>query len=195
VEFQEVLRRRHMVRAFSDEALDPRTTERVIANALRAPSAGFTQGWAFLVFEGPEQTATFWDASFATASDRQTFTYPGLLLAPLVIVILADKDAYLTRYAEVDKGRAPESAWPVPWWFVDSAYAALLMLLTAVDADLGALFFGLPRSEAVMEAFGVPANLLPLGAVAVGHPAPDRQSPSLARGWRPMDDVVHRAHW
>ena len=35
----------------------------------------------------------------------------------------------------------------------------------------------------------------PIGAVALGWPAPDEPSPSLARGRRPLDDVVHRGRW
>ena len=60
MEFQEVVRRRRMVRNFDERPLSSDTVDRIVANGLRAPSAGFTQGWAFVVLEG-EQTATFWD--------------------------------------------------------------------------------------------------------------------------------------
>ena len=52
MEFQEVVRRRRMVRNYDpDRPVPPEVRERILANALRAPSAGFSQGWAFLVLE------------------------------------------------------------------------------------------------------------------------------------------------
>ena len=73
--------------------------------------------------------------------------------------------------------------------------AALLMLLTAVDEGLGACFFGVPaeRVDAFRAAFGVPGEYRPVGCVSVGYPGDDdRRSPSLRRGRRPVEEVVHR---
>ena len=111
----------------------------------------------------------------------------------------ANRDAYLDRYAEPDKGWADraEDRWPVPYWYVDTGFAALLMLLTAVDEGLGACFFGIPpqRIEAYREAFGVPPELSPVGAITVGYRSADHRSPSLRRGRRPVQDVVRRGRW
>ncbi|NUO59642.1 MAG: nitroreductase family protein, partial [Hamadaea sp.] len=49
MEFADVVRRRRMVRQFEDRPLAPEVVERILATALRAPSAGFAQGWEFLV--------------------------------------------------------------------------------------------------------------------------------------------------
>src|SRR5438874_4019209 len=103
MEFQEVLRRRRMVRNFDDRPVDPEVVERILANGLRAPSAGFSQGWAFLVLEGREEAERFWQASFDPAQ-REEFRWPGLFRAPLLVVALSHKQAYLDRYAEPDKG-------------------------------------------------------------------------------------------
>ena len=198
MEFQDVVRRRRMVRSYEDRPLPPGVLDRMLANAVRAPSAGFTQGWAFLVLEGPEETGRFWDATLP-GPDRDGFAWPGLLRAPAIVVALSHPQAYLDRYAEADKGwgSAGEDRWPVPYWHVDTGFAALLMLLTAVDAELGALFFGIfpERLEAFRQAFGVPPAYVPVGAVAVGHPGPDRPSGSLRRGRRPLTEVVHRGRW
>ena len=198
MEFQEVLRRRRMVRNYEDRPLPPGALERILDNATRAPSAGFTQGWQFLVLEGKEQTGRFWDATFSGRS-RHDFAWPGLFKAPAVVVVLSRRQAYLDRYAEPDKGWTDrdESRWPVPYWHVDAGFAALIMLLTAVDAGLGASFFGIfpDQLPAFRHAFAVPPAYTPVGAVTVGHPAPDRPSRSLTRGRRPLTDVVHRGRW
>jgi len=198
MEFQDVVRRRRMVRNYTDEPLPAGTLDRLLDNAVRAPSAGFSQGWAFLVLEGRADTDRFWSAVFP-AGERESFAHQGIFRAPAIIVPLSSKDAYLDRYAEPDKGWTDrdETRWPVPYWDIDTGMAALLILQTAVDVGLGALFFGVfpARMAAFRSAFDVPPTFTPIGAITVGHPAPDTPSPSLSRGRRPSADVVHRGSW
>lgn len=195
MEFQDVVRRRRMVRNFDHRPLPPVVVERLLANARRAPSAGFTQGVELLVLEGPDQTAAYWDVSLPDER-RDAFRWKGILRAPLLILIFCSEQAYVDRYAEPDKGvPTDEQQWLVPFWHVDAAFAAMLVLLTAVDAGLGALFFAVFHPDAVRHAFGVPETHEPVGAIAVGYPLPDEPSPSLARGRRPESEVVHRGRW
>jgi nitroreductase len=197
MEFAEAVRRRRMVRNFTTEPVDPAILDGILDLARRAPSAGYTQGFAFLVVEGKEPRARFWDATFP-APEREGFRWPGLFTAPVIVLPCSSKAAYLDRYAEPDKGWTDrdESRWPVPYWDVDCAFATMTLLLGAVDAGLGALFFGifggLPELRA---AFDIPETFTPIGAVALGHPAPDEPSPSLARGRRPVEDTIHRGRW
>lgn len=196
MEFQDVVRKRRMVRSFEDRPVDPRVVERILENAIRAPSAGFSQGWAFMLLDQPEDVQRFWDVNWP---DRESdSTWPQLFNAPVIIVPLSHKQAYLDRYAEPDKGWTDkaESHWPVPYWHIDTAFAAQNMLLTIVDHDLGALFFGIFDVPKFREGFGVPEEYDPIGAIAIGHPAQkDRKSPSLKRGRRELDEVLHRRRW
>lgn len=198
MEFQEVVRRRRMVRSYDpDRPVDPIVVERMLDNAVRAPSAGFSQGWAFLVLEGPEQTARYWDALWPEER-RAEFGWPDMFKAPLLVVCLSDKTTYLRRYSEPDKGWTDmdEKRWPVPYWDIDTGMAAMLILLTAVDAGLGAVFFGISDQASFRETFGVPDELTAIGTVAIGYAkAGDRPSPSLRRGHRPAEQVIHKGHW
>ncbi|WP_091064386.1 nitroreductase family protein [Klenkia brasiliensis] len=199
MEFSEVLRRRRMVRDYDpDRPVPPEVRERLLAHALRAPSAGFSQGWAFLVLESPAEREAFWAATTDGGAPDGWLTR--MRRAPLLVVPFSHKTAYLDRYAEPDKGWTDrdEARWPVPYWDVDTGMASLLVLLTAVDEGLGACFFGVPpeRVPALREAFGVPEGYRPVGCVSVGYPGTDdRRSPSLRRGRRGVDEVVHRGHW
>jgi nitroreductase len=202
MEFQDVIRRRRMLRTFDDRPVPPDVVQRLLANAARAPSAGFAQGSAFLVLEGPEETARFWAASVPPEPSGARSRWPGVARAPLLVVVMSSEEIYRRRYAEPDKAQSglssagmAERPWPVPYWHVDAGFAALLVLLTAVDAGLGALFFGVSDPEGLRAAFGVPEAWAPVGAVAVGYPLDDRPSTSLARGHRPLDEVVHRGRW
>jgi nitroreductase len=196
-DFQEVVRRRRMVRSFVHRELPPEVVQRILSNAQRAPSAGFSQGSAFLALDGYAQTAPFWHA--VGPDELTTFAWPGLLNAPLLVACLSDKQAYLDRYAETDKGWTDrdERRWAAPYWDIDTGMAALLMLLTSVDAGLGALFFTPPLEKIprLFAAFGIPDGLHLIGVVAVGYPAPDRPSSSARRPRRRASEVIHRGRW
>lgn len=199
MDLRDVIRRRRMVRAFEPQRpVPPDLLDELLALAQRAPSAGYSQGFEFLVLDGPDDLATFWDVT----GSREFWTgrFAGVLDAPVVVVPLAHKGAYLERYSEPDKapaGLQSEEAWPVPYWLTDTAMATMLLLLGAVDAGLGALFFGIFRNERLMlDAFGVPADRSAIGAVALGYAADAGQSGSAAtRPRRPLDEVVHRGRW
>jgi nitroreductase len=198
MEFQEVLRRRRMVRNYDpSRPVPPAVVDRLLANALRAPSAGFSQGWAFLVLSTASERERFWAA--LVSSGEPDAWLRGMQNAPLLIVPLSHKAAYLDRYAADDKGWTDrdEARWAAPYWDIDTGFATLLMLLTAVDEELGACFFGVPpeKMDAFRAAFGVPGEYTPIGCVSVGYRAPDRRSPSLKRGHRPIEEVVHRGSW
>jgi len=200
MEYRDVVRRRRMVRSFTDEPVDPQLLDQLLADALRAPSAGNSQGRDLVVLEGPEQTARFWDITLP-APRRERFAWPGLLRAPVLVLPFADPDRYVARYAEPDKARTGlgegDEAWPVPYWTVDTAFVVMSLLHGVVDAGLGALFFGIFRGEEVLrERLGVPPGRRAIGAIAIGHPdGGDRAGRSAGRPRRPLDEVVHRGEW
>jgi nitroreductase len=190
MEFQDVVRRRHMVRTFTSDPVPQAALDRILDNAVRGPSAGFSQGQAFLVLTG-EDLPKFWAvANEAVHESAQT--------APLVIVPMSCKRVYLDRYAEPDKGWTDrdESRWPVPFWHIDTGMAALLILLTVVDEGLAALYFGIvpERVQPFREAFGVPDDHEPIGAIAIGHNAEAAPRDLRARR-RPAQDVIHYGRW
>jgi nitroreductase len=198
MEFDEVVRRRRMVRSYDpDRPVPPEVVDKLIRHALRAPSAGFSQGWGFLVLREPADRELFW--STTATGDLPDGWLARMSSAPLIIVALSNKSVYLERYAQADKGWTDrdEARWPVPYWDIDTGFAALLIHLTAVDQGLGSCFIGLPVESipAFKSAFGVPEEFAPIGALTVGYRAPDKRSPSLRRGHRPVDEVVHHGRW
>jgi nitroreductase len=192
MELSDAVRSRRMVRSYDAERLVSRELlDGLLRLAIRAPSAGHTQGWQFLVLDDITSRNAFWTATSTGEADAWLTR---MRTAPALIVCLSDKDAYLDRYAEPDKGWTDhdEARWPVPYWHIDTGMAAMILLLAAQDAGLGACFFGVPgeRWPDLRAAFSVPDRLAPVGVVSLGYPAPDVRSPSLRRGRRSLDDVV-----
>lgn len=218
MEFAEVVRRRRMVRTYTPDPVDPAVVERAIDHATRAPSAGFSQGWAFIVLDTPDTVSGFWSAQTPAAAPggRPDRWLAGMMRAPVVIVPCSRRSAYLDRYAEPDKvtpARAEldadrlwdESRWAMPYWHLDTAMASLLILQSVTDAGLGGCFFGLvpDRVDAIKEHLGLVDSAEeeaphPIGAITVGHPAPRSEGArgSASRRRRtPWAEVAHRGRW
>ena len=202
MEFQDVVRRRRMVRNYTTAPVEKAIVDRALSNATHAPSAGFSQGWGFLVLDTPADVRRFWEATTDPAALAQPDTWlRGMMRAPVVVVPCSSKAAYLTRYGEDDKGWTDEdeARWSVPYWHLDTAMAALLILQTVVDEGLGACFFGVPphKVDEVHAAFAIPAAFDPIGAITVGHRLSDpgaAGSPSR-RARKDPEEVVHRGRW
>jgi nitroreductase len=194
VEFQDVVRRRRMVRKFSDEPVGEESVQRIMRNAVRGPSAGFSQGQGFLVLRGESLKRLTEMFEWWGGEDAKT--------APVAVIPFSAKDVYLDRYAQADKGWTDRSEdhWPVPYWDIDTGMAALLILQTAVDEGLGAVFFGTDKDEwpVLREAFGVPDIYVPIGIIAIGHPAEEGISEGASPRTRKrlaFDEMVHWDQW
>ena len=194
--------RRRMIRNYADRGVDPEIVERALRNATHAPSAGFSQGWGFLLLDTPEDVRRWWSVTTdpdALADPDDWLT--GMMRAPVVIVPCSSKAAYLSRYAEDDKGWADraESRWPMPFWHMDAAMASLLILQTAVDEGLGACFFGIPveRVSAVRTEFAIADEFDPVGVITLGHRVTDAGNAGspARRARKSLDDIVHRGTW
>jgi nitroreductase len=203
MQLENAIRSRRMCRSFLTDPLPDGQLDLLLDLARRVPSAGYTQGFHFLVLEGPEQTARFWNQTLPSI-ERATFPHRRLLDAPVIVLPLADADAYVERYSQPDKARSGlgegTEKWPVPFWWGDTAMAVQNLLLGCTGAGLGALYFGIFRNESeLLRDLGVPDGIRPLGAVAIGYPTADafatQDGSPRTRPRRPLTDVVHRNGW
>ena len=103
MELQDVIRKRRMVRTYDLSRPIPQAIiERLLENAVRAPSAGFSQGWAFLVLDDREDIDKFRRA--VTPEQDAEGWLAANVAAPLIIVPMSNREVYLDRYAEPEKG-------------------------------------------------------------------------------------------
>jgi FMN reductase [NAD(P)H] len=203
MEFAEVLRRRRMVRNYTDEPVHRDAVERIVARGRQAPSGGFSQGVRFVVVtvvETRRRIAELADEAYYVERGME----PWISRAPVHIVVAMREDDYHDRYQEPDKleDDGTEIEWPVPWWWVDAGKAMMLLLLAAVDEGLAAGLFGLfpaENNERLRELLGIPKDFEIVGVVTVGHPAPEpmreRTKESLRRRRRPLEEVVRWERW
>jgi nitroreductase len=201
VELREVVRRRRMVRKFEQKPIPEDVLRRVLEPARHAPSAGFSQGFDFVVLTSPDELEWFYSTT-DDPEDPESFPGREPSTAPACIVLpYENKRMYLERYSQPDKiefGMDREENWPVPFWTVDAAMAMLLILLAAVDEGLGAWYFGITRGEDELQrALGVPAGCKLLGVIALGYPSPEDKprGSALSRRRRAFESMFHFGRW
>jgi nitroreductase len=205
VEVRDAVRARRMVRSFSEQPVPAEVLDRLLEDALRAPTAGNAGGTAWVVLCGPEETSRYWTAATTESWRASSRRWPGLFRAPVIAVAVASPSAYVSRYGEADKARAAsdiglassEAAWPVPYWYGDAAFGVMTLLLGATSEGLGACFLGNFRSEStVLATLGVPGGWRLFGAVALGYPAgDDPRSASLDRPRPGIGSRLHHGRW
>ena len=197
MDFQDVVRKRRMVRQFSDDPVSPDALERIIRTAQRMPSAGYSQGVEFvIVTDGATRRAI---AALATSSADGAAS---IARVPVHVVICASPETYKSRYREHDKQRtraamSDDELWQVPYWYVDAGCAMMLALLAVVNEGLAASFIGVWRHDELKRLLGIPEEYLPIGLVLIGHRAPDErpQGSATTRPRRPLSEIAHRERW
>lgn len=151
MEFNEVLRKRRMVRSFKTQSLSPEKIEALLRNAHRTPSAGFLQQQEYVVVKNLDVKR-----KLAEAAVGQDF----IAEAPVVIIVCSNTDRVVKRYGE--RGVKIYSV-------IDGAFASMLILLTAVNEGLGACFVGAFEDEKVSEILELPKSVRPVGIIPVGY--------------------------
>jgi nitroreductase len=196
VEFQEVIRRRRMVRNFSDEPLAREVIERIAAIAQRAPSGGFSQGQRLIAVTDERLRRRLGELSSEAYYEEMGFGR-WISAAPVQFVPCVSEKIYRDRYDEPDKRAPGEDAmdWPIPYWWMDIGCTVENLLLAAVDEGLAAGFAGPEDIDGIRATLDIPADFTPVGVIPVGHPLPDKRSPSLKRGWLPIGEFLRWDGW
>jgi nitroreductase len=196
MQFRETVLKRRIVRNFAPDPVPSAVLDDLLALAMRAPSAGYAQGQAFVSVTRPDLRA----ALAALCGESQYVSggfHPFLSAAPALVVACTSEEAYHRRYRAPDKLRpdGTEIAWPVPYWHMDIGCAVMILLLGVVDAGLAAGFVGVSDPDGVRALLGIPAEYQPVGVIPIGYAAPDVPSPSLKRGRAPRERVIHHEEW
>ncbi len=196
MEFAEVVLKRRMVRHFTQQPVSPEAVNRMLDLARHAPSAGFTQGQSFVVITRPDLKQAIAELC-GEAHYLEAGFDPFISQAPVLVIPCTSEAAYHRRYQEPDKLEegGTEIEWPIPYWHMDIGCAVMILLLAAVDEGLAAGFAGTHDLDALRAVLNIPAEVTPVGVIPVGHPAPDKPSPSLKRGRKPQEQYAHYEGW
>jgi nitroreductase len=196
MEFEEIVRKRRMVRHFQERPVPPDTINRILDLAQHAPSAGFSQGQSFIVVQNRKTKQEIAELCGEKSYLDAGFD-PFISGAPVLIIPCVSEAAYHRRYQEADKinDDGSEISWPVPYWHMDIGCSVMIALLAIVNEGLDAGFAGAHDLNALRGLLGIPDEVTPVGVIPIGYRAPDRPSPSLKRGRKPDAEFIHRERW
>lgn len=186
-----------MVRNFQREPVPAPIIDRILELTLHAPSAGFSQGWAYIVVTEEAMKKKIGQLQGEADFYAEKRFHKFVSEAPALIVACVSEKIYHDRYREPDKLKedGTEIEWPTPYWYFDIGCACMIMFLAAVDEGLAAAFTGVFHVQGMKKLLGVPDHFHPVGVISIGVPAEDIRSPSLKRGRRQLPAVVHRERW
>ena len=144
---------RRSIRKYTSESIDDSTITSLLKAAMAAPSASNRTPWHFVVIKDREQLNSLADAH----------PYGKMLYdAPLCIAVCGD-----TAVSEL-------------YWVQDCSAATENMLLAAASLNLGGVWLGVyPRHERVTQVKNIlqlPAHIVPLNLLALGHPAEKKEA-------------------
>ena len=160
---------RRSIRKYTSEPISGEDMEKLLRAAMRAPSAGNQQPWEFIVVRSRE--------TMRSIQQFHPYSKP-LDTANCAIVVCGD-----TRRQRFQG-----------YWVQDCSAAIQNLLLEAQHLGLGAVWMGVyPMEERVEDCrklFGLPEPVIPLGIIAVGHPA---EHPAPVDTYIP--ERVHQERW
>jgi len=162
---------RRSIRKYTAEPVTDEEVHALLEAAMAAPSAMATDPWRFLVLRDR--------ASLATLAEILPY---GKMLneAPLGIVVCGD----------IARANRQE----LSYLLQDCSAAVENLLLAAHFLGLGAVWLGVHPNEdrvtGIRAHFGVPQHILPIAAIAIGHPA-EHPAPRT----RYADACVHLGRW
>ena len=161
--------RRYSVRWFSSAEVSASTVRKILAAAIRAPSAGNRQPWHFIVVRREEVKHALARAAYGQGFVAQ---------APVVIVVCADPERSAVRYGA--RGREL-------YCLQDTAAATEHILLAATAFGLGGCWVGAFDEMAAARALALPRALRPVAMVPIGKPMPE---PGGRTPRRPLPEVT-----
>lgn len=146
---------RRSIRAYTDRPVSGETLQRILEKAARAPSWKNQQCWRLLVVEPGAARERL-----AAAVHPDNPGRPGLLQAPLALVLLADP-----RESGDHQGK--------PYYLMDCGIFLQTLMLAARDEDLGTCVIGWFDEDAVRRALPVPPELRVVALTPLGTPDQD----------------------
>jgi coenzyme F420-0:L-glutamate ligase / coenzyme F420-1:gamma-L-glutamate ligase len=187
---------RRTIREFTGQPVDGLVIRRAVATAVTAPAPHHSQPWRFVLVESAAARAGLLDAMLAAwVADlrgdgfteeqiaRRVRRGEPLRAAPLIVVpCLASSDA-AHPYPDERRSRAELAMFTVA---MGAAVQNFLIALAVEGLGSAWISSTLFCQDVTVRALSLPADWLPMGAIAVGHPA----TPAPPRPPRPPDPFI-----
>jgi F420 biosynthesis protein FbiB-like protein len=203
MDFFEVVHTQRAIRRFKPDPVPPELIHRMIDAAIRAPSGGNTQPWAFLVVSDAEKRGAIADAVKAGLTDAEERRREAMTFDPTRRRMRLGSIAFRENVASAPVLIIPCLVSPssptsdVSSLFAGSSiYGAVQnMMLAARALGLGTLMttFNIAIEPVIRKAFGLPDEAKPVAVIPVGYPAEGERFGPTTR--KPAESVTYWDGW
>ena len=169
MEFFEVVKARHSIRAFTAKPIEPDKLQAILDAANRAPSAGNLQAYEIYAVSRRAVLTALADAAFGQEFVAQ---------APVALVFCANPKRSVRRYAQ--RGTSL-------YCIQDATIACAYAQLAATALGLASVWVGAFNDDAVRDAIGVGQDLLPVAVLPIGYAGQEPEESSR----RSLSSLVH----
>ncbi len=172
MDFFELIKGRHSIRAFSDQPVASQDLQTILESINRAPSAGNRQAFEVYVIRGAgDRTA------LVAAGNDQEF----LAQAPVVLVFCTHAALNAERY-----GQRGDRLYAIQ----DASIACTFAMLAATALGLSTVWVGAFNEQAVRKVICAPEDQRPIAILPMGYA---NETPRI-RERRPLSQLVHEVN-
>jgi len=170
MDFFEVVKERHSIRAFAETPIEPEQLRTVLDTANCAPSAGNLQAYEIYAVLKPSKRE-----ALARAAGDQEF----VACAPVVLVFCAHPARSASKYEE--RGTKLYA-------LQDATIACTFAMLAATASGLASVWVGAFDDNRVRQAIGAPEGIVPIAMLPIGYASEGPETTSR----RSLEGLVHR---
>jgi nitroreductase len=203
MDFFDVVHTQRAIRKFRPDPVPQEAIWRMIDAAIRAPSGGNTQPWAFLVLTDPAKRKVISDAVAAGNTDAEARRAEAMTFDPARRRMRLGSIAFRENVAAAPcliipclvKPTSPTSDM-TSLFAGSSIYGAVQnMMLTARALGLGTLMttFNVAIEPLLRKEFGLPEDAKPVAVIPVGYPAEGERFGPTTR--KPVESVTYWDGW
>ncbi len=169
MEFFDVIQKRHSIRAFTDQPVEPEKMQQILAAASLAPSSGNLQAYEIYVVTNAKKRDGLSCAALAQES---------IAKAPVVLVFCT--------HPELTQGRYTERGTRL-YTVQDATIACAFAMLAATNLGLGCVWVGTFDEKVVRLIIEAPVGQEPVVIMPIGYPGefPDQHIR------RPLEELTH----
>lgn len=162
MDFNNVIVSRRSIRTFLNKDVSEDIVYKILEYGHAAPSAGNIQPWEFIIVRCEENKKDIVNTTFIGNNEASGKTQEWMLLAPVFIVVCANKQRSFERYGE----KALKTL-----IYLDISACIENMLLGIVNLGLSSCYVSGFREEELSEILALPKTYEPIGILPIGYSA------------------------
>jgi nitroreductase len=174
--FLDLVKHRKSIRDFIDRPVEREKIMLCLEAARLAPSASNSQPWKFIVVDDTEVKKRLCDAAFGSIYWVNSFVKK----APVIIIIVSEKDKFLTRIGGMFRGTA--------YHLIDIGIAGEHFVLQAEELGLGTCWIGWFDEQAIKSTLNVPKDKKIDILLALGYY--NENGMSMEHDREPMEEIA-----